>query len=246
MITNATSRRKPYQSFFDFLFIKPALTRANCVIALQAIEQESLVKTFGCSNIEILPNGVNFQDFSDYEPRDNKLVVFVSRLHPQKDPLVFVKVAQRMLKKGVSLKFEVAGSDGGLEAEVVRQIENTNSDQLKFLGSLGNKEVRSIFRRACVLVLPSKDDQYPMVILEAAACGLQVILSSSSALAPTISKNKLGITCEPTIDNLEQSILDAIAHPIESSKIIQIASEIFNISSVVKSLTAIYTRRQHP
>lgn len=240
MITNAVSKRKPYQAIYDFLFIKPALRRANCVTALQEEEKNALIKAFGCANIAILTNGIKFEEFQDNVPRDHNLVVFVSRLHPQKDPLIFLKVAERMLSKGTSVKFQIAGPDGGLEEEVRSQIELTNSHQFKFLGSLANQEVRSLFRRAGVLVLPSKDDPYPMIILEAASCGLQVILSASSALAPTIIENKLGIICEPTVKNLEQSILSSISHPFDSAQIRLAASKIFNISSVVKSLTEIY------
>ena len=240
MITNATRHAKAYQAIYDRLLTNRVIAKADMVIALQEIEKSALWSNFGCQSIEILPNGINFDDIRQNQIRDKKLVVFVSRLHSQKNPILFIDAATSLLAKGSNLHFEIAGPDGGLEKEVLEKVTNANLSSLKFLGSLDNFEVIELFDRAGLLVLPSIDDPYPMVVLEALSRGLPVALSSRTGVSPLIKKHNLGVTFEPGLENLEDAILKATSQKFFPEKTQQIAKQVFDVAAIVKTLRAIY------
>ncbi len=246
MITNTLSTKKRYQSIYDWAFTNRVVSRAAGVVALQEIEAKALSDNFTCGEIAIVPNGIKFGEITDEKSRSKGLVVFVSRLHPQKDPHIFLDAALNLIQNGTELDFEIGGPDGGLKFEIVSRINAAKSDQLKFLGSLDNKQVLQLFRKANILVLPSIDDPYPMVVLEALSCGLEVVLSSSSGLASAIQENKLGRVFEPGLQNLEEAILLAISGERDPISVRQTAEKLFNISAVVTTLESVYQRFQMP
>jgi glycosyltransferase involved in cell wall biosynthesis len=245
MITNQVSAKKPYQGLYDFVLTNPAVSRASRVLALQEIEARLLKANFDCQNISIVPNGINFRDTPDESLRSQELVIFISRLHPQKNPHLFVDAAINLIRKGTNLEFAIGGTDGGLSDEISSAIRETNSDQLEFLGSLENSEVLDLLKRAKLLVLPSIDEQYPMIVLEALSRGVIVVLSSSSGLAPIIERNKLGYIYDSKRETLEQAILNAMSNSARLDRVRERAESIFEISSVVASLESVYKECQN-
>lgn len=239
MITNRVSAKKWYLPIFDWIFTKRVLNQSSRIIALQEIEMHELQESFRCKNLTIVPNGIRFERKIRMTDR-KKLVLFVSRLHPQKNPLLFVEAALNLIDQGTDMQFAIAGADGGLESEILARIEAAETKQLRFLGALENKEVLDLLSEASLLVLPSVDDQFPMIILEALSSGLQVVLSSSSGLAPTIKNNQLGFLFEPKSQKLEKIILTAMERPLNPKTIEAKSKNIFNISSVANTLNDIY------
>jgi glycosyltransferase involved in cell wall biosynthesis len=244
MITNEVAKKKIYQKIYDGIFTNRVVAAATGVVALQKIEERALVKNFNCLNVSIIPNGIRFGNGSLEIRKGKSLVIFLTRLHPQKNPQLFVDVAIEMIKNGSDIQFAIGGTDGGLQTEIESTIHDANLSQLKFLGALNNSQVLDLFGNADLLVLPSQDDQYPMVILEALSCGLEVVLSSSSGLAHAIEKHDLGYVCEPDLQSIEQAISQAIANPRNPIKIRETARSIFNIASVVNSLDTVYREYQ--
>ncbi|NBX70905.1 MAG: glycosyltransferase, partial [Actinobacteria bacterium] len=71
-------------------------------------------------------------------------------------------------------KFEIYGPDGGELELVRRELEIRNlSENVYYKGALQAEDVQKLLREIDLLVLPSRDDNFPMVILEALAVGLQ-------------------------------------------------------------------------
>ena len=83
--------------------------------------------------------------------------------------------------------FEIYGPDGGELELVRREIEKRNlSDVVHYQGALQADEVQKLLREIDLLVLPSRDDNFPMVILEALAVGTPVLVMPSCGFAETL------------------------------------------------------------
>lgn len=127
--------------------------------------------------------------------------LFVSRLAPRKQPTVFVEAAIAFLREGKEARFVVAGPDQGELAAVRSLIEASGfQDRFDLPGELTEPEVLDALSRATAVVLPARHEPYPMVIIEAAAVGTPIILTSECGLAPPLRKADAAIIAEPTTE----------------------------------------------
>jgi glycosyltransferase involved in cell wall biosynthesis len=109
-------------------------------------------------------------------PKNKVLVFGCGTVYWRKGPDIFVEVAAHLRRTGLSdFHFCWIGS-GEAEAEkaLCQQIKAANLDKhVTFLGPLGNP--REWFPAGDLFLLPSREDPYPLVCLEAAECGMPII-----------------------------------------------------------------------
>jgi glycosyltransferase involved in cell wall biosynthesis len=240
MLTNLVADKKLVQSIYDRLLTNRVVQKASLILALQETEKAALIRGFKPKSIELLPNGVTFSGKAQPLMHDPKLIVFVSRLHVQKNPMLFVEAALKIIETRSDYQFAIAGPDGGQGAMVRQAIERARTNQLRYLGALQNQEVRDLFGKAGLLVLPSIDDQFPMVVLEALSSGLQVTVSKSCGLSELIESNELGEVFDLGLDELVTSILKATSSPTHPEIIASKARQLFDISLIVEKLDVVY------
>lgn len=134
-----------------------------------------------------------------WEDPQTSTFLFVSRLAPRKQPTVFVEAAIAFLREGKEARFVVAGPDQG-ELAAVRSLIDASGFQDRFdlPGELTEPEVLDALSRATAVVLPARHEPYPMVIIQAAAVGTPIILTSECGLATPLRKAAAAIIAEPT------------------------------------------------
>jgi glycosyltransferase involved in cell wall biosynthesis len=240
MLTNPEASSKPFQSLFDCLLVKPAMRKANKVLALQNRELQDLTHEYNLTNATILPNGVSFEFGPAIGAEGNITITFASRLHIQKNPFLFLETSKIMLGHGFRGTFLIAGPDGGLAQQVKDFVENVNSPSLRYLGALSHEQAGQLLRESNVLVLPSRKETFPMIVLEALAVGTPVALSSDCQIANIVIGNELGEVFEPNCESLENAINKLLHRNLSRTQIVQSAREIFDISEVVRKLGVLY------
>jgi glycosyltransferase involved in cell wall biosynthesis len=67
----------------------------------------------------------------------------------------------------------------------------------EFAGWAGREELKKRFQTASFLVLPTREDNCPMVVLEAMAAGLPVLASNVGGVPDLIQPEKNGLFCDP-------------------------------------------------
>ena len=239
MLTNTEASKKIYQDLYDAFLIKPALKRCVRLFALHDIERAALNKFAPLSAIEVLPNGINFRDLTAHKPKTVQ-VAFISRLHSQKRPLLFLESAKKLIIGGSESSFLIAGPDGGLANAVEREVADFNSNQLTYLGALGFEDVRRTLLDSSLLVLPSANDAFPMIVLEALSLGIQVVVSSSCQIASDVETLDLGEIFYHDTDDLGDVICKALSKKREKLAVYTAAREKFEISAIASSLTTTY------
>ncbi len=135
--------------------------------------QKSLQHEYGKAS-EIIPTGVDTRFFTpdlDRVPNMRPRVLFVGSLRPFKQPQLLLQAAARFPQAD----FRIAG-DGPLASDLKNQIARQGLNNARLLGLLDAESLRQEYRSSDIFLFPSAWEGSPKVILEAAACGLPVIV----------------------------------------------------------------------
>jgi glycosyltransferase involved in cell wall biosynthesis len=161
----------------------------------------------GADRIALVPSGVDLDAYRP-GPRNsaiaealgvaaNELIVgYCGRWSVEKDPLTFVEIARRSLAARLPLHFVMTGA-GPLHGTIIEAVQNATMPEGGF-HLLGEVEDLLPWLRSCdVLLVPSKLDGRPVVVLEALALGVPVIASRVGGLPELIEDGVSGFLCPP-------------------------------------------------
>ena len=157
--------------------VKPC---TRIVVATKDLHQRLAGRAF--PPLEVVPLGVNLSLFrprkngtrpavSGIDPR-RPVVLFVGRLSKEKD-LDMLYAAHRELEKESGTQLLIAG-DGPLSREARRFARSR--DGIVYLGTCAHGEkLAELYRSADVLAVPSPNETFSLIVLEAFASGLPVV-----------------------------------------------------------------------
>lgn len=189
------------------------LKRANGVVAISSYT-EKLV-TGLASKIWLLPNAVDSRFFDIIlSPPPIPRFLFVGSLDERKNPLGLLKTCAPFLKANrcslaLAGQFDPAGEYGMAfrsEADVLPNIE--------YLGFLGRDKLAEEFAKSSALILPTFEDNCPMVVLEAMAAGLPVAASRVGGVPDLVDHDVTGLLFNPeNMENIRECIEFFISNP---------------------------------
>lgn len=207
----------PYLNVFDLLFNTVGHTANNRTYAdyidcnlVENTEVRRWLLDHGESEerIKIIPSGVDLPVPLPTEGRDqfraalgahpDHLVVgFSGRWSPEKDPVGFIEIAERVAGSPVMPVHFVMTGAGRLEDGIARRL--AASPQLRncfhLLGHVA--DLSSVLSAYDILVLPSTVDGRPIVVLEALAAGVPVVASDVGGLPELVLPGVNGFLCKP-------------------------------------------------
>jgi len=186
-------------------------------------------------------DGLNFRKRFGI-PLDAHLVLFLSRLDKKKGPDLLVEALIRLKVYNVYCVF--AGPDDGYQEYTQQLAINYGlSDRVIFTGLLRDKDVQAAYAAADVFVLPSRFDTFPMVIVEALASGLPVVITEACQVAELV-KEKAGLVTpvDPTAlaSALEQLLSDPELRRTYAMGARALAEKEFSIQKTVGLLEEVY------
>jgi glycosyltransferase involved in cell wall biosynthesis len=125
--------------------------------------------------IVVAPNAVDNAFFAagPREPHDGVRFLYVGRLDPEKGVDVLLDAFD-----GVPGELLVAGQ--GTAEDALRRAAGPN---VRFLGAVARDELPALYGSADVFVLPSRSEQWGMVLNEAAAAGLALVATDAAGAA---------------------------------------------------------------
>lgn len=145
-----------------------------------------LAEGFDPARVVAVPLGCDVETFRPAPQRPEQFtVLFVGRDSYRKGLLDLLEAARalpggtRLLVAG-EIDATARGTLAGLGIEV------------EALGGVGGDEMPSLYRRASVLALPSLSEAFGMVVLEAMACGVPVVLSDQVGAGAVVTDGSEG------------------------------------------------------
>ncbi|GHT25635.1 glycosyl transferase [Planctomycetales bacterium] len=146
----------------------------------------------------VIPNGVDTDFFqpSDFQKKKEQ-ILFIGRLEEQKGvDWLFDTIAETQWLAQVPETELIIAGDGSMRRTLEHKLEGKEFSQVKdrihFLG--WQKDLQSLFASAKMLVLPSRWEGMPNVLLQAMASGLPVAVTSAQGVAEvlgTLSENQM-------------------------------------------------------
>jgi glycosyltransferase involved in cell wall biosynthesis len=145
----------------------------------------------GVDLVEFRPNGRSLE-----APSPDLVVGYVGRMSPEKNPLGFVELAEKVLAREPWARFEIYGS--GVQAdEIQRRVETSPwRYSIAYRGYVDHPG--AAFAEIDTLVVPSIMDGRPATVMEANASGVPVIGAPVGGIPELISDGINGYLVSPT------------------------------------------------
>lgn len=132
-------------------------------------------------------------DIPEEEPAPGKkdnLILFVGRDYFRKGIMTLIRAMPEVLKRHADAKVIVIGKEWG-HSRLLARILAWNLP-FRFLDAVPNKEVRELYKRAKVFVLPSHIEASPITVTEAMASGVPVVASNVGGIPEMIIDGESG------------------------------------------------------
>ena len=131
------------------------------------------------------PYGVDLSLFKQVKQDDDVFrVIYCGRLSIQKGSHYLLEAIY-----GLNLNNFELWHVGGIDIEMAPYIEKFKSKKIIFKGAQPQDELYKFYSQGNVFILPSIQDGFGMVIFQAMACGLPVILSENTGAYDVITKD---------------------------------------------------------
>ena len=219
-----------------------------------ALRDELIRRGVPAEKIRLTPMGVSVPDLpADLPRRDQPLIAFAGRLVEKKGVDVLLGAFQQLARKLPDARLVVAG--GGPELTRYQHLAASMglAKRIQFLGPVPQVEIRTLFGRAAVAVMPSvtarggDSEGLPLVMLEAMAAGCPLVTSDIPAVRGVIRAGENGsVFPERDETALAETILDLLRNRDRASRLAAVAyrdvKARFGWSSVATDHEAIYAR----
>lgn len=174
--------------------------------------------------VVVVRSGVDVEAFSPANaPHGARLKVgYVGRMSDEKNPIGFVELAERLERLNPALDFEMFGT--GPDAAMVKEriARSEIADRLRYHGFV--EHVQDALHRLDVLILPSKFDGRPVLVMEANACGIPVIAAPVGGVPELVSDGVNGFLISPKETGRIHELLSRLQEQPEALHALKLAA----------------------
>ncbi|CAM8659741.1 RfaG Glycosyltransferase [Oxalobacteraceae bacterium] len=185
-------RSRCLKQLFDRIVGRQLIRKAAGWIAITHAECADFIP-YGVtpSEIEVLPNGVNVEDFAlerlssfdDKKFQPGTLILFMGRLNLIKGPDLLLEAFAQVASEFPDTKLVFAGPDEGLGDKLAQEAETRGlRHRVHFLGFVSGVDKSLAYRSASLLVVPSRHEAMSIVAVEGGICGVPVLMTNQCGL----------------------------------------------------------------
>ncbi|MBA7585829.1 D-inositol-3-phosphate glycosyltransferase [subsurface metagenome] len=196
--------------------LKKILQNAEAVVVQTESEKKDCEK-FGLKNLNLIKTGINIKEYNDLPPRNifrkkynlkknDVSILFLGRINEVKGIKYLIDAINKINSRKIYLF--IVGARNNYLNRIFKSLKMKS--QITITGWLSNEEKLEAYMGADIYCLPSIYDCAPISILEACACGLPIITTTSNGLFE-IAKEGAGLVVEPRdSEALKNAILELI------------------------------------
>ena len=228
-----------------FLTIEKLLARRSGGLVFESRYSRDLfarkVRADGCP-ARVVPNGLRSDEFSPAPLADDPDdILFIGELRHLKGVDILLTAISELNRQGRQLKATVAGR--GPDEEKFK-------DQARDLGLernvrfIGEKPAREAFALARLLVVPSRAESFPYIVLEAAAARKPLIATRVGGIPEIFGDQADRLVTPDQVGALKDAIRSAVDDPASAERNARLLSravgERFTVDGMVADISAFY------
>jgi glycosyltransferase involved in cell wall biosynthesis len=163
------------------------------VVACSNSVAQSLVRYICPNKLQVIRNGTSDMVFREREFSVDRRwrIGLVGRISPQKGQIEFLKAAKVLALEFPSVRFVICGAPLFGADEYFDRVKNLAAGlPVEFLG--WREDVASVLAGLDLLVMPSKEEGTPLVLLEAFSAGVPVIAFPAGGIGEVVRDRETG------------------------------------------------------
>ena len=165
-----------------FRYISPFVwNRARGVTAVSDHLRELAEKTSKRCPIQVIYNGVDAKHFQPGTPPARFTVLYVGRLIERKGLIYLLRAFRSLSEELPDCRLLIAGEGPDRQGLMEFCLRERIESRVSSLGVLDHDELRAVYQRVSVFVMPALEEAMPNAMLEAMASGLPLISSNTGA-----------------------------------------------------------------
>lgn len=234
---------------------KEIMHRADKVIFVSNfLLQKSMEFGYNKKNYSIIYNGYNPDIFyPDVLPKtidtQSLILGFVGHPIPVKRVDIFPEVLKIIKQVYPNTKLIMLGSTQDKTEDLIPQLKSDFEklhllDSVTFIDEVLPEKVREYLNQIDILLLPSVNEGFPCVAIEAQACGIPVIGSANGGIPEAIGPSGICVSESDSFASyFAQAVINYCKNPLPSEKIIN-RSMNFTWQNIVKQEIQVYEELQ--
>ena len=188
-----------HQDRFPYGLLYRTLFKEAEVILLSERLYSDVERFVSRKDVHPCPNGIDCPAVPTRERNAVPEILFLSNLLPGKGVVDLLDACRIMKERGYRFTCRVAGApSAGITSEDFARLvsERKLTDVIRYDGPLYGSEKQEALAGADMFVLPTRDDSFPLVILEAMAAGLAVVSTREGGIPDEVEDGVTGILCD--------------------------------------------------
>jgi glycosyltransferase involved in cell wall biosynthesis len=170
------------------------LKKFDCVIALSPIWERFFLNYLPAEKIGVVENGIRTNEYVEkkYERTPFPSLVFVGEVCHRKGIYDLLKVLPDLLAAIPDLKLYIAGPGELAEVADIARKQNLQ-DHIELVGPQFGLDKLKYLQQAWCFSLPSYAEVFPVVIIEAMACGVPVVSTFTGGIPDAVQIEENGL-----------------------------------------------------
>ena len=199
---------------YNKFLLHQVLSSAKVIISpsRRFIDDSAFLKKYKHKTI-VIPNGLILEDFevpySKEEcrqrlglPNEANLILYVGALSPDKGPDILLEAMLQVVKQLPGARLIILG-EGPLRRKLERRTQEFGlNGKVEFKGFIADPFKKALFYKSSdIFVLPSAQEIFGLVLLEAMACSVPVVASQVGGIPDLIEDGENGLLVPPRNSN---------------------------------------------
>ncbi|GIG57694.1 D-inositol-3-phosphate glycosyltransferase [Longispora fulva] len=186
------------------------VAESDLLIANTLAEARDLINLYDaeCAQVEVVQPGVDLDRFSPGSrsaarqrfglPDDAYVLAFVGRIQPLKAPDVLVRAAAEIVARDPELARKlvvlICGGNSGSGLDLAALTSSLGlGDVVRFIPPQGGSALADLYRAADLVGVPSYNESFGLVAVEAQACGTPVVAAAVGGLTTAVKHEVSGL-----------------------------------------------------